>query len=76
VAPSEDLFPRRSWFSQLLLDRLSDNGRKAAVVLLALLALAQIAFGGRMAPGRISGLTPFNEHTAWRSVSCGDRRYR
>ena len=46
MALPEDLFSRRSWFSQLLLDRLgSDNGRKAAVVLLALLALAQIAFG-------------------------------
>ena len=46
MALPEDLFSRRSWFSQLLVDRLgSDNGRKAAVVLLALLALAQIAFG-------------------------------
>ena len=46
MAPPEDLFPRRSWFSRLLIDRLgSDNGRKTAVALLALLALAQIAFG-------------------------------
>ena len=46
MAQPEDLHSRRSWFNQLLLDRLgSDNGRKAAVGLLALLALAQIAFG-------------------------------
>jgi adenylate cyclase len=46
VAPPENQFHRRSWFSRLLLDRLgSDNGRRAAVGLLALLALAQIAVG-------------------------------
>jgi hypothetical protein len=46
VAPSEDLFPRRSWISRLVLDCLgSDNGRKAAVALLALLTLVQIAVG-------------------------------
>lgn len=46
MAPPENLLPRRSWFSRLRLDRLgSDNGRKAAVGVLALLALAQIAFG-------------------------------
>jgi serine phosphatase RsbU (regulator of sigma subunit)/CHASE2 domain-containing sensor protein len=45
VSPQESL-PRSSGFSQPLLDRLgADNGRKAAIGLLALLALAQIAFG-------------------------------
>ncbi len=38
--------PRSGGFSQPLLDRLgADNGRKAAIGLLALMALAQIAFG-------------------------------
>ena len=46
MTPSEDLFPRRSWISRLVLDCLgSDNGRKAAVAVLALLALMQIAVG-------------------------------
>jgi len=46
VAPPEDLLFRRSWFNQLLLDRLgSGNGRRAAAGLLVLLALTQIAFG-------------------------------
>ena len=46
MAPPEDLFARRSWFTQLPLDRLgSDNGRRAAIGLLVLLALAQIACG-------------------------------
>ncbi len=45
ATPPESL-PRSAGFSLPLLDRLgADNGRKAAIGLLALLALAQIAFG-------------------------------
>ena len=46
MAPPEDLFPRRSGFSRLLLEPVgAENGRRAAVGLLTLLALLQIAFG-------------------------------
>jgi len=46
VATSDQRITRRGWLSRLLLDRLgSDNGRRAAIALLSLLALAQITVG-------------------------------
>ncbi len=46
MAHSEDLPPQRKWFSWHLFDGLgADNGRKAAIAILLLLALGQVWFG-------------------------------